>query len=187
VTSVALLSLYLTVVVGYGDEKNVPFSKGKEMTKLFFQDDGFIPNSKFPVLINRKAINFLSMDASEAEAMLKERGLKTKWKLEWLWKVYKRPHYHSTTHEALVVFQGSATLRLGGHRLGKLVKVKEGDAIVIPAGVAHQAMERSNDFLVFGFYPVRSKPWDLLFCRKKERAISLPNLTRLGKPPDFVL
>lgn len=157
------------------------------MTKLFFKDDGFIPNSPFPVVISRKAISFGDTDASEAEALLTERGLKTGWKLEWLWKVYKRPHYHSTTHEALVVYRGSATLRLGGHRLGKLVKVKEGDTIVIPAGVAHQAMERSKDFLVFGLYPVGAKPWDLLFCRKKERGISLPNLALLEKPLDFVL
>ena len=101
--------------------------------------------------------------------------------------MYKRPHYHSTTHEALVVYSGSATLRLGGHRLGKLAQVSFGDIIVIPAGVAHQAMERTKDFQVFGLYPVGAKPWDLLFCRKKERAIALPNLAQLGEPPDFTL
>ncbi|MEK7664446.1 MAG: cupin domain-containing protein [Patescibacteria group bacterium] len=157
------------------------------MQKFFFKDDGFIPNSRFPVLVNRKVVSFRGMDASEAEAMVKEYGLKTGWKQEWLWKVYKRPHYHSTTHEALVVYSGSATLRLGGHRLGKLAQVSFGDIIVIPAGVAHQAMERTKDFQVFGLYPVGAKPWDLLFCRKKERAIALPNLAQLGEPPDFTL
>lgn len=158
------------------------------MQKFFFKDDGFIPNSRHPVIINRRAISFLGMDAKEAEAMLKEDcPFKTGWKLEWLWKVYKRPHYHSTTHEALVVFSGSATLRLGGHRVGKLVKVSQGDTIVIPAGVAHQAMERSKDFQVFGFYPTGAKPWDLLFCRKKEREAALPNIAKLGQPPAFVL
>lgn len=157
------------------------------MKKLLFEDDGFIPNSRFPVILNRKMVSFHGNDAVAAEAILKERALKIGWNLEWLWKVYKRPHYHSTTHEALVVFQGLATLRLGGHRLGKLVKVSQGDAIVIPAGVAHQAMERTKDFQVFGFYPMGAKPWDLLFCRKKERPIALTNLAFLEKPTNFEL
>ncbi len=157
------------------------------MQTLFFKDDGFIPNSRFPVLLNRKAISFHGMNALEAEVMLKERGLKTGWKLEWLWRVYKRPHYHSITHETLVVYSGSATLRLGGHRLGKMLKVSQGDTIIIPAGVAHQAIERTKDFLVFGLYPTGAKPWDMLFCRKKDRAISLPNLALLGRPPDLAL
>lgn len=155
--------------------------------KLFFKDDGFIPNSPFPVIVTWKMALFHVATATEAEVALKKRALEIGWNLEWLWKVYKRPHYHSTTHEALVVFRGSATLRLGGHRLGKIVKVIQGDAIVIPAGVAHQAMERTKDFLVFGFYPVGAKPWDLLFCRKKEREIALPNLVSLREPPSFVL
>src|SRR3989338_776083 len=122
----------------------------KKLT-LFFKDDGFIPNSHFPVILTRKMINLRGIDAVEAEVVLRGHVLKTGWNLEWLWKVYKRPHYHSTTHEALVVFQGSATLQLGGHRLEKLVKVSQGDTIVIPAGVAHQAIERTKDFQVFGF------------------------------------
>lgn len=159
----------------------------KEMKKLtlFFEDDGFVPNSRFPVILAPKVIIFGGMDAVEAEASLKRSGLRIGWNLEWLWKVYKRPHYHSTTHEALVVFQGSATLRLGGHRLGKIVEVSEGDTIVIPAGVAHQAVQRTKDFLVFGFYPVGSKPWDLLFCRKKDRVVALSNLALLKEPPSL--
>lgn len=155
------------------------------MGRFFFEDDGFIPNSRFPVLVHRSVLSFESMDASKAEATLKKRI--QGWNVEWLWRVYKRPHYHSTTHEALVVYRGGATLRLGGHRLGKLVKVSKGDAIVIPAGVAHQSTRRTQDFLVFGLYPVGAKPWDLLFCRKRERAISLPNLALLHEPPDFTL
>ncbi len=157
------------------------------MTKLFFEDDGFIPNSCFPVIVTRKMVTFLGVGPVEAEIVIKNRALEIGWNLEWLWKVYKRPHYHSTTHEALVVFQGSATLRLGGHRLGKLIEVSHGDAIVIPAGVAHQAMERTENFQVFGLYPVGAERYDMRFCRKWERAIALPKLAQLGVPPEFAL
>lgn len=86
-----------------------------------------------------------------------------------------------------MIFSGSATLRFGGHRVGELVKVSQGDTIVIPAGVAHQNMKATKDFWVFGCYPVRAEKYDLLFCRKWEREIALPNLAKLGKPPDFAL
>ena len=115
--------------------------------KLSFKDDGFIPNSRFPVIltfghmVNLRAKNVVE---AEVEANLKNRALKTGWNLEWLWKVYKRPHYHSTTHEALVVYRGWANLWLGGHRLGKVMLVSPGDTIVIPAGVAHQAVDRTR-------------------------------------------
>ena len=159
------------------------------MLKLFFKDDGFIPNSRFPVLVHRGAIRLHGSSVPLAQALLGERALRTGkgWKLEWLWKVYKRPHYHSTTHEALVVWSGSATLQLGGHRVGKLVKVGKGDAILITAGVAHRAVERTEDFQVFGLYPFGAKPWDMLFCRKRERTKAIANLALLGEPPNFYL
>lgn len=157
------------------------------MTELFFKDDGFIPNSRFPVILNRKRFDFGDSGADIVEVFLRGAASVTRWRLEWLWRVYKRPHYHSTTHEMLAVFQGSATLRLGGHRVGKVVKVNKRDIIVIPAGVAHQALESTKDFLVFGFYPIGARKWDMLFCRKKERAIALPNIAELGPPPEFNL
>ena len=157
------------------------------MQKFFFEDDGFIPNSRFPVILNRKAISFRDMNVEEAEAMLKERALKTGWHWDWGWIVYKRPHYHSEVHEALVVFSGTATLRIGGHRVGRLVEASQGDTIVIPAGVAHQALERSKDFWVFGHYPIGAPKYDMKYCRKWERQISLPNIAKLGDPPAFNL
>ena len=157
------------------------------MQKFFFEDDGFIPNSRFPVLLIYRAIDFRRMHLVESEAMLKACARETDWNLEWLWTVYKGPHYHSTTHEALVVCRGTATLCLGGHRLGNLVCVRRGDAIVIPAGVAHQAVKRSRNFLVFGLYPIGAEPYDMRYCRKKERSIALSNLILLGEPPEFKL
>src|SRR5690606_3404988 len=107
------------------------------------------------------------------------------WQVKWLYPVYKTGHYHSTTHEALVVQGGSARLELGGPRIGETQKVERGDVIIIPAGVGHRALSRSSDFRVFGCYPVGSPPWDMLRGRKKEREQALVNIAKLGAPPPF--
>lgn len=84
--------------------------------------------------------------------------------------MYRRPHFHSTTHEALGVFQGSARVRFGAADADldaeKLVDavdvdVKAGDAILIPAGVAHGCIEEKGGFKMVGAYPVGAKQWDL--------------------------
>ena len=69
-------------------------------------------------------------------------------------------HYHSTTHEILGVYCGTATLRLGGEH-GRNLDVHSGDVVVIPAGVAHQKIDASSDFAVVGAYP-DGRDWDLM-------------------------
>jgi uncharacterized protein YjlB len=72
--------------------------------------------------------------------------------------MYHEPHYHSTTHEGLAVFRGSARLRFGISNddnvdYGTEFDVKVGDVIVIPAGVAHCAIRESGGFGMVGSYP----------------------------------
>ncbi len=154
--------------------------------KLVFKDDGFIPNSPFPVIVKRKAIDF-GLDSMEvASGKLEERATQKGWVIAWNWKVYKRPHYHSTTHEALVVNRGAALLRVGGHRVGEYVLVMPGDAIILPAGVAHQVVWISDTFQVFGLYPKGSKKWDMRYGKKKERTSALANIRNLSAPPTFI-
>ena len=72
--------------------------------------------------------------------------------------MYRESHYHSTTHETLVVFRGNAHLRFGVSNNdnaddGIELTVKVGDVIVIPAGVAHCALNESGGFCMVGSYP----------------------------------
>jgi uncharacterized protein YjlB len=129
-----------------------------------FTDDGVFPNSVLPLLVYHQALAAKDGDtASELEQRLAEND----WCNSWRNGVYPFAHYHSTTHEVLGIYSGSATLRVGGEH-GKNVDVHAGDLIVIPAGVAHQNIGASDDFAAVGAYP-DGRDWDLLRGQPGER------------------
>jgi uncharacterized protein YjlB len=116
--------------------------------KLKFKDDGYIPNSKLPLLVYKQAVRFTGGDpAALLEAIFEANG----WGECWRNGVYDYVHYHSRIHETLGVARGSATLRLGGNK-GTTLKVTAGDIVVIPAGVGHECLA-DDEFLVVGAYP----------------------------------
>jgi uncharacterized protein YjlB len=117
--------------------------------EYYFEDDGVIPNSKYPLLIYR---DVLPIEGSKGGDWFEEEFADNNWTNSWRWGVYPFVHYHSNTHEVLGVFSGSALLQLGGDQ-GKEVTVKAGDVIVIPAGVGHKCISHSPDFNVVGAYP----------------------------------
>jgi uncharacterized protein YjlB len=117
--------------------------------KLQFRDDGYIPNNKLPLLLYRKVVRFGKHDpAAVLETIFEANG----WGECWRNGIYDYVHYHSRIHEVLGVAKGSATLRLGGNK-GKTLKVSAGDVIVVPAGVGHECLSASGEFLVVGAYP----------------------------------
>jgi uncharacterized protein YjlB len=60
--------------------------------------------------------------------------------------IYDYLHYHSRIHEVLGIAGGSAIVRLGGNK-GRIVKLKAGDAVLIPAGTDHQCLSASRTFM----------------------------------------
>jgi len=102
------------------------------------------------------------------------------WTNSWRNGVYSFPHYHSTSHEVLGVYSGTANLRLGGQH-GRNVEVHAGDVIVIPAGVAHQNLNATEDFGVVGAYP-DGRGWDLLRGLPGERPRADQNIAALPIP-----
>ena len=120
--------------------------KSSEVTTLFFQDDGKIPNNpKLPVLLYSGA---LRSQARETERIFNQNG----WLNSWSNGVFPYHHYHSNAHEVLGVISGSAVLQLGGEQ-GSEVELCTGDVVVLPAGTGHKRISSSNDFLVAGAYP----------------------------------
>jgi uncharacterized protein YjlB len=145
--------------------------------QLQFKGDGVFPGSVLPVLLYRSAITAEVQD----RASVFERGFaQNDWRNSWRNGVYSFAHYHSTSHEVLGVYDGTATLRLGGKN-GQTVEVCSGDVILIPAGVAHQNIDASTDFGVVGAYP-DGRQWDLLRGLPGERPKSDRRIAALPIP-----
>jgi len=110
--------------------------------KAYFKDDGSIPNSALPLLVYRQAF---TLGSSDLAGTIEEHFARNDWTGSWRASVFPFHHYHSTTHEVLAVYRGTATLQFGGEK-GRKFAVKPGDVVVIPAGVGHKRMESSLDF-----------------------------------------
>ena len=144
--------------------------------KFQFKDDGKIPNSKFPLLLYR---NVFSERDSEGASWLENRFAENNWTNSWRNGVYPFHHYHSTSHEVLGIYSGTALLHLGGEQ-GQKIEVKAGDIIVIPAGVGHKNLD-SNNLGVVGAYP-DGRSWDLNRGLDGERPQTDKNIAALPIP-----
>jgi uncharacterized protein YjlB len=110
-----------------------------------FSDDGRIPNSPRPLLVYRAA---LPADPAAMERIFARNG----WSNAWRNGIFQYHHFHSIAHEVLGIAAGEARVAFGGPG-GRIVAVKAGDVVVIPAGTGHCNMGESNGFLVVGAYP----------------------------------
>lgn len=147
------------------------------MTPLaeYFDDDGQFPNSRLPLLIYLDVVSHPSPVA--IETLFQSNG----WPPAWRSSVFTFHHYHSRSHECLGVATGSATLQFGGPH-GRAFKVGAGDVVLIPAGVAHQRVASSSDFLVVGCYPPGQENWDLLRGEPGERPQADVNIAKVTLP-----
>lgn len=141
---------------------------------LYLKDDGIIPNNPIlPVLLYR---HVWATQPVEAEHLLNRNG----WGNSWTNGVFDFHHYHSNTHEALAVIQGSAKLLLGGEH-GQPVLVEAGDVIVLPAGTGHKRMEKSPDFRIVGAYP-EGMNYNLKTGERSERPAVLHEIREVPLP-----
>lgn len=170
----ALLALGWTVsprrALSYGE-------KMKQPDTAAFTDDGTIPNNRFPLLLYRGVINAESTDPA---AQIEDHFAANNWTNSWRNGIYPFHHYHSTSHEVLGIYRGSATVRLGGEQ-GHDFVIQAGDVIVIPAGVGHKNLGASAGFGVVGAYP-DGRQWDLLTGKPGERPKADQNIAALPIP-----
>lgn len=155
---------------------NTLSSMPNEPLELFFQDDGKIPNSKYPLILYRNAFE---ERGNHGAAWLEKKFASNNWTNSWRNGIYSFHHYHSTSHEVLGIYTGEALVHLGGEA-GEKVNIKAGDIIVIPAGVGHKNLE-SKGLGVVGAYP-DGHTWDLNRGLAGERPMADQNIAALPIP-----
>jgi uncharacterized protein YjlB len=141
---------------------------------LRFDDGGRIPNSTLPVLLYHEVES--AQDVAGCEQLFARHG----WLGAWRNGIYSFHHFHSTAHEVLGIVAGSASVALGGPG-GRVVEVRPGDVLVLPAGTGHCNAGSSPDLLVVGAYP-DGMDWDLKRGDPDEHAEVMENIRAVPVP-----
>ncbi|MDX1432640.1 MAG: cupin domain-containing protein [Gammaproteobacteria bacterium] len=114
-----------------------------------------IPNNpRLPVLAYRGAVRITGADPAAIFERLFSENL---WVGCWRNGIFPFHHYHSTAHEVLGVYQGTATVALGGET-GITLDIAPGDVVVIPAGVGHKRLAAAGGLGIVGAYPAGQDP-----------------------------
>lgn len=143
----------------------------------FLKDAGAIPNNRLPLVIYQNTLVLNNEDNAVAiEALLHSYD----WGGNWRNGIFTFHHYHSTAHEALFIYGGSAKVQMGGEP-GIIETVSAGDVIIIPAGVGHKNLGSTDDFKVIGCYPPGQKV-DMQYGKPGERPGTDQTIAKLALP-----
>jgi len=179
ILNLVLPLIILVMASSYELKKNNDQLKETEMIiHQVFDDDGIFPNNKFPVLVYK---DLGKLTAVEEASNIEKIFMKNGWGNSWRNGIYDFHHYHSTAHEVLGVYSGSANVLLGGEKNGEKFYLEKGDVIIIPAGVAHKLIESSEDFAVVGAYP-EGQSWDMNYGKEGERPAVDQNIKNVPYP-----
>jgi uncharacterized protein YjlB len=150
-----------------------------------FRDDGVIPNNpELPFIHYLGAVAL--PERGDPAAVFEELFERNGWGNSWRNGIYDYVHYHSGMHEVLGIARGHARVRFGGNS-GKVVDLREGDVVILPAGTGHQSLDASKDLLVIGAYPPNGKYDECRGSRQEhERALeSIPKVHLPAKDPVY--
>jgi len=81
------------------------------------------------------------------------------WKESWRDGMYDFLHFHMHSHEVLGIARGTVRAEFGGTK-GKILSLKAGDVVILPAGTGHRRLKASKDLLLVGAYPANSGKYD---------------------------
>ena len=151
-----------------------------EHTGVFLlDDDGVFPNNEhLPVVMYEHAFQISNEDEAvrQIERLLQQNG----WHHPWRNGIYDYHHYHSTAHEVLVCYAGSAKVQLGGPA-GVMINFRLGDVLLLPAGTAHKCIEATADFKCIGAYPL-DQMFDMCYGEMEDRSKSMENIHKVPLP-----
>jgi len=150
---------------------------GSTITRLLKDNRSFPNNGKLPLLVHQGILVLPQRNpAAAVENLFESNG----WEGCWRNGIYGFHHYHSTAHEVLGVYSGSAEVQLGGDS-GICLTVCPGDVIIIPAGVAHKNLSAGPNFRIVGAYPRNQRP-DMCYGKAGERPRADKNIARVALP-----
>jgi uncharacterized protein YjlB len=142
-----------------------------------FADDGDIPNNPhLSLLVYAGAMKPAADLAAAFEQLFRSHG----WGSTWRNGIFPFHHYHSTAHEVLGIAAGEAEVRFGGEA-GEIMRVRAGDAVLIPAGVGHKRLSASLDLLVIGAYPAGQRA-DLMREGAEDKASIRERIAQVPRP-----
>jgi uncharacterized protein YjlB len=142
------------------------------------QASGWCPNNPVLPLLVYRSVQFEKSEdlAVWFEAQFASHG----WPPSWRYTIYDYAHYHSTCHEVIGVYRGSASVCFGD-RGGVTLALYPGDVVVIPAGVSHQRLESTPTFHAVGAYPAGCEP-DMRVGAPGERPAADDRIASLAVP-----
>jgi uncharacterized protein YjlB len=141
----------------HGAQETRSSMRERGVEAIHLEPHAWVPNNaRLPVLVYRRALAPGAQDLAKA---FSERFAANGWPVQWLDGVFDYHHFHSTAHEVLGVFAGTAELILGGPG-GRVLRLHAGDALLLPAGTGHCLLSLAGGFRVAGGYP-RGQQWDI--------------------------
>jgi uncharacterized protein YjlB len=148
----------------------------KLIHKLISPSDYFPNNSRYPLLIYKQVFTSMEQSPEQIQQFLHENN----WNNSWVDSIYDYHHYHSTTHETLVIIAGQCNVQIGGDK-GAIYEVSNGDVIILPAGVSHKNVGSSPDFKCIGAYP-DNHDLDMNYGKLEEHPAVDRNIKKVGLP-----
>lgn len=148
--------------------------------KVLFADDGIVPNNpRLPLLVYRSAVTFAKGfdPATIIDTLFETHG----WGRSWRDTVYDFVHYHSQIHEVMGIARGTGKIECGGIK-GRVISVKPGDVVILPAGTAHRLIDSSRTFQVVGAYPKQGTYDECTDSR--DRPAAMKRIAKVGKPDE---
>jgi len=143
---------------------------------LLQEDDHFPNNSSLPLLIYKKALN---LPANEEPEIIEKTLEENNWSNAWRDGIYEYHHYHSNTHEVLVVYNGHCIVQFGGDH-GITEELRAGDVVIIPAGVAHKKIA-GEQFKCVGAYP-DGKDYNIYRGKAGEKELAKKEISNVPIP-----
>ncbi|WP_131783376.1 cupin domain-containing protein [Legionella gresilensis] len=143
---------------------------------LILAQNDFPNNAQYPLLIYKQVFKFANQSPEEIQHYLKQNH----WINSWVDSIYSYHHYHSNTHEALVIIAGDCKVQIGGDS-GNIYNIAKGDVIIFPAGVSHKNISASPDFKCIGSYP-NDVDYDVNYGRADEHPRVDMNIKKVGLP-----